>query len=188
MPAEFAVFPLAGALLLPHGKLPLNIFEPRYKAMVEDSLAGQRMFGMIQPNPTPGHESGLFRVGCLGRLSSFSETEDGRYLIALTGIVRFDVVSELEMRRGYRRVAGSFDRFLATDLAAPPETLPRRATLLQARCAAISRPTGSTPTGKPLTAWPTTSWRSPCAWSARSTRPRSRPCWKPATRSPAPTR
>ncbi len=132
MPAEFAVFPLAGALLLPHGKLPLNIFEPRYKAMVEDSLAGQRMFGMIQPNPTPGHESGLFRVGCLGRLSSFSETEDGRYLIALTGIVRFDVVSELEMRRGYRRVAGSFDRFLATDLAAPPETLPRRATLLQA--------------------------------------------------------
>ena len=127
LPAEFAVFPLPGALLLPHGKLPLNIFEPRYKAMVEDSLAEQRMFGMIQPNAVPGAGGGLFRVGCLGRLSSFSETEDGRYLIALTGIVRFEVVAELEMRRGYRRVAGNFDRFLAIDLAPPPETLPRRA-------------------------------------------------------------
>ncbi len=130
LPAEFAVFPLPGALLLPHGKLPLNIFEPRYKAMVEDSLAGQRLFGMIQPNAAPGNETGLFRVGCLGRLSSFSETEDGRYLISLTGVVRFEVRAELEMRRGYRRVAGNFERFLATDLAAPPDHLPRRAALL----------------------------------------------------------
>ena len=132
LPAEFAVFPLPGALLLPHGKLPLNIFEPRYKALVEDSLAGQRMFGMIQPNPAPGNGGGLFRVGCLGRLSSFSETEDGRYLISLTGIVRFEVTAELEMRRGYRRVAGNFERFLAVDLAAPPEHLPRRVGLLTA--------------------------------------------------------
>ena len=132
LPAEFAVFPLPGALLLPHGKLPLNIFEPRYKAMVEDSLAEQRMVGMIQPNAASSAGGGLFRVGCLGRLSSFSETEDGRYLIALTGIVRFEVVTELEMRRGYRRVAGSFDRFLSVDLAPPQETLPRRAALLQA--------------------------------------------------------
>ncbi len=132
LPADFAVFPLPGALLLPHGKLPLNIFEPRYKAMVEDSLAGQRMFGMIQPNPTPGNEGGLFRVGCLGRLSSFSETEDGRYLVALTGIVRFEVAAELAMRRGYRRVAGNFERFLAIDLAPQPDDLSQRKPLLAA--------------------------------------------------------
>src|SRR3954471_7421061 len=92
LPAEFAVFPLSGALLLPRGKLPLNIFEPRYLAMVQDSLANGRMFGMIPPDPNmPADESGeaLFRVGCLGRLSSFSETDDGRMLITLTGLVRF---------------------------------------------------------------------------------------------------
>ncbi len=87
------MFPLAGALLLPHGKLPLNIFEPRYKALVEDALAGQRLFGMIQPDGAAGQGDGpaLYRVGCLGRLSSFSETGDGRYLIALTGLIRFRV-------------------------------------------------------------------------------------------------
>jgi len=96
LPAEFPVFPLAGALLLPRGKLPLNIFEPRYLAMVEDALAAGRMFGMIQPDPhAPEAESGpgLFRIGCLGRLSSFSETEDGRYLITLTGLIRFTAIS-----------------------------------------------------------------------------------------------
>ena len=132
LPSEFAVFPLSGALLLPHGKLPLNIFEPRYKAMVEDSLAGQRLFGMIQPNPAPGNQSGLYRVGCLGRLSSFSETEDGRYLISLTGTVRFEVMAELEGRRGYRRVTGDFRRFLSIDLAPPTGHLPRRSALLLA--------------------------------------------------------
>src|SRR5689334_5183834 len=97
MPAEFAVFPLTGALLLPRGKLPLNIFEPRYLAMVEDSLATGRMFGMIQPDPNlpPGETGpGLYRVGCLGRLSSFSETDDGRFLITLTGLIRFTIGSE----------------------------------------------------------------------------------------------
>src|SRR3954453_20848083 len=107
LPAEFPVFPLPGALLLPKGKLPLNIFEPRYKAMVEDALGLGRMFGMIQPDPTaPEGPTGpaLFRVGCLGRLSEFSETGDGRYLITLSGIFRFAVPSEIDMRRGYRRV------------------------------------------------------------------------------------
>ena len=83
LPAEFPVFPLAGALLLPRGKLPLNIFEPRYLAMIEDALAAGRMFGMIQPDPNAPagpNGPGLYRVGCLGRLSSFSETEDGRFL------------------------------------------------------------------------------------------------------------
>ncbi len=116
LPAEFAVFPLSGALLLPGGKLPLNIFEPRYLAMTLDSLANGRMFGMIQPDPSqPEGPNGatLYRVGCLGRLSSFSETDDGRLLITLTGLIRFTVDSELDMVRGYRRVRGDFSRYTA---------------------------------------------------------------------------
>src|SRR3984885_7319132 len=114
LPSEFAVFPLSGALLLPRGKLPLNIFEPRYLAMVQDSLAAGRMFGMIQPDPhVPAAEygEGLYRVGCLGRMSSFSETDDGRLLITLTGLIRFTIGAELGLRRGDRRVRGDFSRF-----------------------------------------------------------------------------
>src|ERR1700743_261829 len=116
LPAEFAVFPLSGALLLPRGKLPLNIFEQRYLAMTEDALGAGRMFGMIQPDPTvAGGEAGpgVFRVGCLGRLSSFSETDDGRYLITLSGLARFSIASEIDTRRGYRRVIGDFSRYRA---------------------------------------------------------------------------
>jgi Lon protease-like protein len=116
LPDEFPIFPLSGALLLPRGRLPLNIFEPRYLAMVEDSLAAGRMFGMVQPNAklaADSHGPGLFRVGCLGRLSSFSETDDGRYLITLTGLSRFEIVSELPLRRGYRRVRADLSRFAA---------------------------------------------------------------------------
>lgn len=134
LPDEIAVFPLSGALLLPHGKLPLNIFEPRYKAMVEDALAGQRMFGMIQPDPAaPEGATGpaLYGVGCLGRLSSFSETDDGRYLIALSGLIRFDVRSETTMRRGYRRVVADYSRFL-DDLEPPPQYLAQRDAIVQA--------------------------------------------------------
>jgi Lon protease-like protein len=116
LPSEFAVFPLPGALLLPRGKLPLNIFEPRYLAMIEDSLTSGRMFGMIQPDtnaPPVAQGAGLYRVGCMGRLSSFSETDDGRLLITLTGLIRFGVEAELETRRGYRRVRGDFSRYLS---------------------------------------------------------------------------
>lgn len=122
LPGEFPVFPLAGALLLPHGKLPLNIFEPRYLALVEDSLAGRRMFGMVQPDPQrPASQNGpgLFTVGCIGRMSSFSETDDGRYLISLSGLIRFDITAELDTVRGYRRVSGNFSRFL-NDMGPPP--------------------------------------------------------------------
>jgi uncharacterized protein len=121
LPDEFAIFPLAGALLLPHGRLPLNIFEPRYLALTEDALASGRMFAMIQPDPNKPAQAtgpGLYGVGCLGRLISFSETEDGRYLITLAGLIRFTVVEELTMRRGYRRVRGDFSAFTA-DLAPP---------------------------------------------------------------------
>lgn len=135
LPAEFAVFPLEGAMLLPRGRLPLNIFEPRYLAMVEDSLAAGRMFGMIQPDAArPAVETGpaLFRVGCLGRLSQFSETEDGRFLITLTGMIRFEVVEELAPCRGYRRVRAAFDRFLCDLRPEPPPIGVSREQLMQA--------------------------------------------------------
>ena len=116
LPEVFPVFPLTGALLLPRGQLPLNIFEPRYLALTEDALANGRVFAMIQPDrtkPSLNHGPSLFRVGCLGRLTSFAETDDGRYLITLTGLARFDIVEEVEMQRGYRRVHGNFRRFAA---------------------------------------------------------------------------
>jgi len=114
LPTEFPVFPLGGALLLPQGKLPLNVFEPRYVAMIEDALATGRVIGMVQPDESrPATPSGptLYKVGCLGRLSSFSETEDGRYLVTLTGVIRFSIGVELEMQRGYRRVRADLQRF-----------------------------------------------------------------------------
>ncbi len=128
LPTEFAVFPLSGALLLPQGQLPLNIFEPRYLRMVDDALGAGRVIGMIQQDEIrPATPSGpaLYRVGCLGRLSSFSETEDGRYLVTLTGITRFWVQVELELHRGYRRVRADLARFEA-DLHEPaPEGVDR---------------------------------------------------------------
>ncbi len=124
LPEEIAVFPLAGALLLPQGRLPLNIFEPRYLAMTLDSLARGRMFGMVQPDThLPRGETGptLYQVGCLGRLSSFSETEDGRLLITLTGLIRFRIEKELPLAAsGYRRVRADYAAF-AADLAAEPD-------------------------------------------------------------------
>lgn len=135
LPEEIAIFPLSGALLLPGGRLPLNIFEPRYLAMTLDSLATGRLFGMIQGDPSkPRTERGstTYAVGCLGRLSSFSETEDGRLLITLTGVVRFRVAEEIEMRRGYRRVRADYAPYLA-DMDDPLEEVPREAILTALR-------------------------------------------------------
>lgn len=135
--AEIPVFPLAGALLLPGGRLPLNIFEPRYLAMVEDALGQGRLFGMIQPDIRKTVEENgpaLFGVGCLGRITSFAETEDGRLVISLLGLVRFAVVRELETIRGYRRLKVNFEPY-AKDLAAPSEVswLPRKELLASLR-------------------------------------------------------
>ena len=110
LPEDLPVFPLPRVLLLPRAQLPLNIFEPRYLAMVEDCLKDSRMIGMIQPRgPGDGgaedDPSGLYSTGCAGRITSFSETDDGRYLITLRGICRFNVVKEVSCLRGYRRVA-----------------------------------------------------------------------------------
>lgn len=137
LPAEIPVFPLSGALLLPHGRLPLNIFEPCYLAMTSDALAAGRMFGMIQPDP--GAERGptgpgLYRIGCLGRLTSFAETEDGRFLITLTGLIRFRVIEELGLHRGYRRVRADYGPFRDDlDGREAPPTLDRTALLAALR-------------------------------------------------------
>lgn len=135
LPEVFPIFPLTGAMLLPGGRLPLNIFEPRYLAMTDDALGDGRMFAMIQPDPSlPRTPNGpaLYRIGCLGRLSSFSETEDGRYMITLSGLIRFEIVEEVEMHRGYRRVRARFDRFAEDLETAPDARLEDRDSLLAA--------------------------------------------------------
>lgn len=105
LPDTIAVFPLPGALLLPRGRLPLHIFEPRYLAMIEDCLKTKhRLIGMIQPREVPGTgEKRLNAIGCAGRLTGFSETEDGRYMITLSGISRFRVKEEVAGFTPYRR-------------------------------------------------------------------------------------
>lgn len=122
LPRLLPIFPLAGVLLLPRGRLPLNIFEPRYLAMVEDALAGDRMIGMVQPTDPSclQREPAVYGTGCAGRITSFAETEDGRYLITLTGVSRFAIMREVEGQRGYRRVAADWDRF-SGDLVDPLE-------------------------------------------------------------------
>jgi len=112
-----AVFPLPGALLLPRGQMPLNIFEPRYLAMIDDGLrSGHRLIGMIQPDAShPGADEDkphLFRVGCVGRITQFAESGDGRYLIQLTGIARFRVEEELAVGTPYRQCRVSYQPFI----------------------------------------------------------------------------
>ncbi len=122
LPERLAIFPLAGATLLPRTQLPLNIFEPRYLNMVLDALGAQRMIGMVQPDPRrPGEEpEATYRVGCAGRIVAFNETGDGRLLINLQGVCRFGLGEELPLHRGYRRVLPQWDAF-ASDLATPEE-------------------------------------------------------------------
>jgi Lon protease-like protein len=124
LPDTLPLFPLSGVLLLPGGKLPLNVFEPRYLAMVFDALAGHRMIGMVQPVqpggyagdglPTDDGRPKVHKVGCAGRIVSFNETEDGRLLLALSGVCRFEVGRELELAQGgYRRVSSIFSPYRA---------------------------------------------------------------------------
>ena len=117
LPAILPIFPLTGVLLLPRGRLPLNIFEPRYLAMTRDALAGERMIGMVQPSNPAGSGSNppVYPTGCAGRITSFAETEDGRFLITLTGTSRFRIREELPLLEGYRRVVPEWREF-ARDL------------------------------------------------------------------------
>lgn len=113
LPGTIPIFPLPGALLLPRARLPLHIFEPRYLAMLDDALKTEtRLIGMVQPVAVPGREAnGLQRIGCAGRLTQFSETEDGRYMVTLSGISRFRVVREVEGFAPYRRCEVDWDGF-----------------------------------------------------------------------------
>jgi len=129
LPDTLPIFPLTGVLLLPRGRLPLNIFEPRYLAMTRDALGGERLIGMVQPcepqqdNRGRGaHENPpVYPVGCAGRITSFSETEDGRYLLTLTGVSRFRIRDELPLLSGYRRIVAEWQPF-AHDLETPSGT------------------------------------------------------------------
>jgi Lon protease-like protein len=113
LPEVLPIFPLVGVLLLPRARLPLNVFEPRYLAMTRDALGGERLIGMIQPSdPTiGGMNPAVYPVGCAGRITQFSETDDGRFLITLTGVSRFRIVEELPLLSGYRRVIPDWKPF-----------------------------------------------------------------------------
>ncbi|MBZ9790721.1 LON peptidase substrate-binding domain-containing protein [Rhizobium sp. 3T7] len=132
LPDTIAVFPLGGALLLPTGQLPLNIFEPRYLAMFDAALSGNRLIGMVQPalGDQEGGEGHLAPVGCLGRITSFAETGDGRYIVSLTGICRFRLLEEKETHHPFRtfRIAP----FIADLSARDEEDAVDRAALLAA--------------------------------------------------------
>src|SRR5947209_4110672 len=110
LPEVIPVFPLPGALLLPRGQMPLNIFEPRYLAMVDDSLRdGHRLIGMIQPDVSHSPDENkpvLFSVGCVGRITQLAESGDGRYILELTGISRFKVIEEMNVLTAYRQSRG----------------------------------------------------------------------------------
>lgn len=120
LPDVVPLFPLAGALLLPGAQLPLNIFEPRYLRMVDDALGGARMIGMIQPRDGDmSGAAGLYSVGCAGRITSFVETDDGRYLITLAGKKRFRVKEELNVDTPYRQAAVSWRAFASDEVNDP---------------------------------------------------------------------
>lgn len=115
LPGVIPVFPLPGALLLPRGEMPLNIFEPRYLSMVDDALKSGRIIGMVQPEVQPGGATpkvpALHAVGCAGRITALAETGDGRYLLTLTGIARFRIVEELPALTSYRQCKVDFSAF-----------------------------------------------------------------------------
>jgi len=143
LPQVIPVFPLDGAVLLPGGELPLQIFEPRYLNMVDDVMAGDRIIGMIQTR-TGGEKSRplLADVGCAGRITSYAETSDGRYLITLTGVCRFEAGEELAIRTPYRQIRASYDRYeddLATDSERAPVEEAARSRFARALKAYLNR-------------------------------------------------
>ena len=113
LPSVLPIFPLPGALLLPRARLPLNLFEPRYLQMFDDALkTDARLIGMVQPNEVAGRDgNGLHLIGCAGRITQFSETEDGRYMMTLGGVSRFRVIKEVEGFSPYRKCEVNWDGF-----------------------------------------------------------------------------
>ena len=112
LPEKIPVFPLSNFIIFPKTTVPLNIFEPRYIEMIDDAMKENRMIGMIQPKNSTQNTPALYNVGCVGKITSFNETEDGRYLILLSGISRFKIIKELETKKTYRKFAINFEDFL----------------------------------------------------------------------------
>jgi Lon protease-like protein len=129
LPSVLPIFPLESALLLPRGELPLNIFEPRYIAMVDDALRTSRMIGMVQPRSEGVAVPTLHKVGCAGRITQFAETGDGRYMLCLTGLARFRIVDELSVVTPYRQCKVTFDEF-APDLSISSSDMMDRASVI----------------------------------------------------------
>jgi Lon protease-like protein len=136
LPGTIPIFPLPGALLLPRGQMPLNIFEPRYLAMVDDAMTDRhRLIGMIQPDGAHGASETrpkLYSVGCVGRITQLAETGDGRYLLQLTGISRFRVEEELKVSTAYRQCQVTYAPFAADFIARKGEEAVDRKAVLQA--------------------------------------------------------
>lgn len=126
LPSVLPIFPLSGAVVLPGVQLPLNIFEPRYLAMVQAALASDHLIGMVQPRTQDtGEAPSIHRIGCAGRITSYSETNDGRIILVLTGLCRFLVIDELPMQAGFRRVKPDWQPY-ALDLEEVETTLAER--------------------------------------------------------------
>ncbi len=171
---RLSIFPLPGALLFPGMHLPLHIFEPRYRAMVNDSLARDRRIAMIQPKGG-GDKPPLFEIGCVGRIADVEAMEDGRFNVVLEGLSRFRILRELEVTTLFRQVeaeliADPVDETLSMGARAALAALPR--------CRAMPS-TGKRSRGSMTKTWSTASPRSP-----PSTPPQNRRCWKP---TPSPT-
>lgn len=130
LPDTLPVFPLPGALVFPRWDLPLNIFEPRYLNMFDDAMRGHRLIGMVQSMGGTRERPEIARVGCAGRITSYAETDDGRYLVTLTGICRFAVKQELAVTTPYRQVAPRWDAFAADLYPASEDGLPDRSELI----------------------------------------------------------
>lgn len=136
LPEVIPVFPLPGALLLPRGQMPLNIFEPRYLEMIDDAMASRhRLIGMIMPDaahPGPEDKPNLYRIGCVGRITQLAETGDGRYLLQLTGISRFRIEEEPDVKTSYRQCRVSYSDFVSDFVARKGEDEVDRKAVLQA--------------------------------------------------------
>ncbi|MDC3145315.1 LON peptidase substrate-binding domain-containing protein [Candidatus Pelagibacter sp.] len=123
LPKKIPIFPLSNFIIFPKTTVPLNIFEPRYIQMVDDSMKGNRYIGLIQPKKTGDlKKPDLHKIGCVGKITSFNETEDGRYLIVLNGICRYETISEINSGKLYRECEVNFENF-SNDLLKQKEQL-----------------------------------------------------------------
>ena len=122
LPKKIPIFPLSNFIIFPRTTVPLNIFEPRYIDMIDDAMKSDRIIGMIQPKKYNQNNKILHNIGCAGKITSFNETEDGRYLIVLVGISRFRIINEIDNKKLYREYSVNFDEF-KSDLVEEKEDL-----------------------------------------------------------------